>query len=156
MAHLLNHSQVYCRAVLGAILKNYDSNLLVSSTSHLTVIEADEYDRSFHWLHPYMAVITSADPDHLDVYGTPEAYKASFDHFTSLIQPGGCLIMKKGIHVTPQLNADVKSYTYSASETADFYATNIRIGHGEIFFDFVAPYVTIQDIQLGIAFKFHW
>ena len=111
-AHLLKQSHVDCSAFLGGILKNYDSNLLVSSTSNLTVIEADEYDRSFHWLHPYMAVITSADPDHLDIYGTPEAYKASFDHFTSLIQPGGCLIMKKGIHLTPQLNADVKSYTY--------------------------------------------
>ena len=150
IAHLLKQSHVGCNAFLGGILKNYDSNLLLSETSDLTVIEADEYDRSFHWLTPYMAVITSADPDHLDIYGTAEAYRESFEKFTSLIRPDGCLLMRKGIAVTPRLNTGVSCYTYSASEGGDFHAENIRIGNGEIFIDFVAPDTRINDIQLGI------
>ena len=153
VAHLLKQSHVDCNAFLGGILKNYDSNLMLSEHSDLTVIEADEFDRSFHWLKPYMAVITAADPDHLDIYGTPEAYRESFEHFTSLIRPGGCLIMKKGINVTPILQQDVSLFSYSATEEADFYATNIRIGNGEIVFDFVGPTITISDIQLGVPVK---
>ena len=102
LAHLLKSSHVDCNAFLGGILKNYESNLMLSDTSDLTVIEADEFDRSFHWLTPYMAVITSADPDHLDIYGTPEAYRESFEVFTSLIRPDGCLLLKKGVRVTPR------------------------------------------------------
>ena len=113
IAHLLKQSHVDCNAFLGGILKNYDSNLMLSAKSDLTVIEADEFDRSFHWLKPYMAVITAADPDHLDIYGTPEAYRESFEHFTSLIRPDGCLIMKQGINVTPRLQEGVKLYTYT-------------------------------------------
>lgn len=153
IAHLLKQSHVDCNAFLGGILKNYDSNLMLSEHSDLTVIEADEFDRSFHWLKPYMAVITAADPDHLDIYGTPEAYRESFEHFTSLIRPGGCLIMKKGINVTPILQQDVLLFSYSATEEADFYAKNIRIGNGEIVFDFVGPTITISDIQLGVPVK---
>lgn len=153
VAHLLKQSHVDCNAFLGGILKNYDSNLMLSEHSDLTVIEADEFDRSFHWLKPYMAVITAADPDHLDIYGTPEAYRESFEHFTSLIRPGGCLITKKGINVTPILQQDVSLFSYSATEEADFYATNIRIGNGEIVFDFVGPTITISDIQLGVPVK---
>lgn len=153
VAHLLKQSHVDCNAFLGGILKNYDSNLMLSEHSDLTVIEADEFDRSFHWLKPYMAVITAADPDHLDIYGTPEAYRESFEHFTSLIRPGGCLIMKKGINVAPILQQDVSLFSYSATEEADFYATNIRIGNGEIIFDFVGPTITISDIQLGVPVK---
>lgn len=153
VAHLLKQSHVDCNAFLGGILKNYNSNLMLSEHSDLTVIEADEFDRSFHWLRPYMAVITAADPDHLDIYGTPEAYRESFEHFTSLIRPGGCLIMKKGINVTPILQQEVSLFSYSATEEADFYATNIRIGNGEIVFDFVGPTITISDIQLGVPVK---
>ncbi|WP_280743653.1 MULTISPECIES: UDP-N-acetylmuramate--L-alanine ligase [unclassified Parabacteroides] len=153
VAHLLKQSHVDCNAFLGGILKNYDSNLLLSDKSDLTVIEADEFDRSFHWLTPYMAVITSADPDHLDIYGTAEAYRESFEHFTSLIRPDGCLIMKKGIQVTPRLSQGTKLYTYSASEKADFYAENIRIGNGEICFDFVGPGIRIADVELGVPVK---
>lgn len=153
VAHLLHQSPVDCSAFLGGILKNYDSNLLISAHSDLTVIEADEFDRSFHWLRPYMAVITAADPDHLDIYGTPEAYRESFEHFTSLIRPDGCLIMRKGIDVTPRLQEGVKLYTYSAADGGDFHAENIRIGNGEIFFDFVGPDIRIADIQLGVPVK---
>lgn len=153
-AHLLKQSHVGCNAFLGGILKNYNSNLLLSDRSDLTVVEADEYDRSFHQLTPYMAAITSADPDHLDIYGTSEAYRESFEIFTSLIRPGGVLIMKSGIDVTPRLQPDVKLYTYSeVDKRADFHADNIRIGNGEIWFDFVGPAVRIVDIQLGVPIK---
>lgn len=153
IAHLLKQSHVDCNAFLGGILKNYDSNLMLSDTSDLTVIEADEFDRSFHWLTPYMAVITAADPDHLDIYGTPEAYRESFEHFTSLIRSDGCLIMKKGIRVTPRLQQGVKFYTYSAADGGDFHAEHIRVGNGEIYFDFVGPGIRIPDIRLGVPVK---
>ena len=162
VAHLLKQSHVDCNAFLGGILKNYDSNLMLSSESDLTVIEADEFDRSFHWLSPYMAVITSADPDHLDIYGTPEAYRESFEHFTSLIRPDGFLIMKKGIHVTPRLQKGVRFFTYAGARNldsdmktcdVDFYAENVRIGNGEIVFDFIGPDVRIDNIQLGVPVK---
>jgi len=152
-AHLLKQSQIDCNAFLGGILKNYDSNLLLSDKSDVTVIEADEYDRSFHWLHPSMAVITSADPDHLDIYGTKEAYEESFAHFTSLIQPGGELLIRKGISIQPRLQEGVTCYTYSAEDGGDFHAENIQICNGEIFFDYVSPTETIKGIQLGVPLK---
>ncbi|MGM9818431.1 MAG: UDP-N-acetylmuramate--L-alanine ligase [Paludibacteraceae bacterium] len=150
LAHLLKQSHVDCNAFLGGIAKNYTSNLLLSDTSDLVVIEADEFDRSFHHLTPYMAVVTAVDADHLDIYGTHEAYLESFAHFTSLIVEGGCLIMKKGIALQPRLDNGVKLYTYSAAEKADFYAENVRIGNGTIVFDFVTPTETIADIELGV------
>ena len=153
LAHLLKKSPVDCNAFLGGILKNYESNLMLSDTSDFTVIEADEFDRSFHWLTPYMAVITSADPDHLDIYGTAEAYRESFEKFTSLIRPNGCLLIKKGINVTPRLQEGVKKYTYSVTEIADFYAENIRICDGNIIFDFVGPEIRIPDVELGVPVK---
>lgn len=165
LAHLLKQSHVDCNAFLGGILKNYGSNLMLSDKSDLTVIEADEFDRSFHWLTPYMAVITAADPDHLDIYGTAEAYRESFEHFTSLIRPDGCLVMKKGIDVATRLKEGVKLYTYTGAEDLstvncqlstdkpDFYAENVRIGNGEIWFDFVGPDIRIADIQLGVPVK---
>ena len=148
-AHLLYQSHVGCTAFLGGISKNYGTNLLLSQTSPYTVIEADEFDRSFHWLSPYMSVITATDPDHLDIYGTAEAYLESFEHYTTLIQPGGALIIRKGISLHPQVQPGVKVYTYSRDE-GDFHAENIRIGNGEIFIDFVGPEVRIEDIRLGV------
>lgn len=153
LAHLLKSSRVDCNAFLGGILKNYESNLMLSDTSDLTVIEADEFDRSFHWLTPYMAVITSADPDHLDIYGTPEAYRESFEVFTSLIRPDGCLLLKKGVRVTPRLREGVRLYTYSATEAADFHTENIVIRDGKITFDFVGPAVRIPEVELGVPVK---
>lgn len=148
-AHLLYQSQVGCTAFLGGISKNYGTNLLLSPTSPYTVIEADEFDRSFHWLSPYMSVITSTDPDHLDIYGTEEAYLKSFEHYTTLIQPGGALIIRKGVSLQPKVQPGVKVYTYSRNE-GDFHAENIRIGNGEIIIDFVATDLRINDILLGI------
>ena len=148
-AHLLHQSHVGCDAFLGGISKNYATNLLLSDNSEYVVIEADEFDRSFHWLTPYATVITATDADHLDIYGTEEAYLESFSHYTSLIQPGGALIMRKNIQLNPQLQEGVRLYTYSTEE-GDFHAENIRIGGGEIFFDYVSPLGNIQNIQLGV------
>ena len=153
LAHLLKQSHVDCNAFLGGVLKNYNSNLMLSDKSDLAVIEADEFDRSFHWLNPYMAVITAVDPDHLDIYGTPAAYRESFEHFTSLIRPDGCLVMKKGLQLQPRLPEGTKLYTYSATEEADFFARNIRIGNGDIVFDFVTPDGSIPDVKLGVPVK---
>ena len=152
IAHLLRQSEVGCNAFLGGILKNYGTNLLLSDKSRITVAEADEYDRSFHWLRPWVAVITSADPDHLDIYGTPQAYRESFEHFTSLIRKNGYLILKKDAPLTPRTDATVTVFTYSESE-GDFHAENIRIGNGEITFDFVSPDNRITAIQLGVPVK---
>ncbi len=152
-AHLLYQSQVSCNAFLGGIANNYNTNLLLSSESNLVVIEADEYDRSFHQLSPYMAVITSADPDHLDIYETADAFRESFEHFTSLIRPGGALIMRKGIDIVPRLQKGVKLYTYAMDEKADFCAENIRLGKGEIHFDFVTPTERINDVRLGVPVR---
>lgn len=152
-AHLLYQSQVSCSAFLGGIANNYNTNLLLSKDSNLVVIEADEYDRSFHQLSPYMAVITSADADHLDIYETPEAFRESFEHFTSLIRPGGALIMRQGINVNPKLQKGVKLYTYSMDEGGDFHAENIKIAKGEIHFDFVTPTDRIADVRLGVPVR---
>ncbi len=151
-AHLLHQSHVDCTAFLGGISKNYGTNLILSKTSNFVVIEADEYDRSFHWLSPYMSVITATDPDHLDIYGTKEAYLESFQKYTSLIHPQGCLIIHKDIALRPKVQEGVKVYTYSQDE-GDFHAQNIRIGNGEIFFDFITPTETVKDIQLGVPVK---
>ena len=148
-AHLLHQSQVGCDAFLGGISKNYGTNLLLSDHSDYVVIEADEFDRSFHWLTPYATVITSTDADHLDIYGTEEAYLESFSHYTSLIVSGGALVMREGIRLQPRLQEGVRLYTYS-TQSGDFHAENIRIGGGEIIFDYVSPLGDIRDVQLGV------
>ncbi len=148
-AHLLHQSHIDCNAFLGGISKNYDTNYILSAKSDYVVIEADEFDRSFHWLRPYMSVITATDPDHLDIYGTKEAYIESFEHYTTLIKPGGALIIHKNLEMKPRVQEGVKVYQYSRNE-GDFHAENIRIGNGEIAFDFVTPSTTIKDIQLGV------
>jgi len=148
-AHLLKQSHLDCTAFLGGISKNYGTNLLLSKTSPYIVIEADEFDRSFHWLRPYMSVITATDADHLDIYGTYEAYLESFAHYTELIQPGGALIIHEDLELKPRVQAGVRTFTYSRDK-GDFRADNIRIGNGEIFFDFIAPNTRINDVQLGV------
>lgn len=148
-AHLLHQSHVTCNAFLGGISKNYGTNLLLSDKSDLVVIEADEFDRSFHWLTPYATVITATDSDHLDIYGTHEAYVESFRQYTSLIRPDGYLIIKKGIDLQPDVQPGVTVYTYSNDE-GDFHAENIRIANGEITFDFISPLGNIADIRLGV------
>ena len=148
-AYLMDHSHVGCNAFLGGISKNYGTNLLLSEKSEYVVIEADEFDRSFHWLTPYATVITATDSDHLDIYGTHEAYLESFRKYTSLIRPEGFLIVKKGLDLIPDVQPGVTVYTYSATE-GNFHAENIRIGNGEIIFDYVSPLGNIRDIRLGV------
>lgn len=147
-AHLLHQSKVDCNAFLGGISKNYGTNYILSESDYV-VIEADEFDRSFHWLRPYMSVITATDPDHLDIYGTKEAYLESFRKYTTLIQPGGALIIHKGLEMKADVQEGVNVYEYSR-ESGDFHAENIRIGGGEIVFDFVHPSGMIKNIQLGV------
>lgn len=148
-AHLLHQSHIGCNAFLGGISKNYKTNLLLSDTSEYVVIEADEFDRSFHWLTPFATVITATDSDHLDIYGTREAYLESFNKYTSLIRPDGYLIVKKGIDLSPRVQDGVKTYSYGINE-GDFKAENIRIGNGEIIFDYISPFGNIKYIKLGV------
>lgn len=137
-----------CNAFLGGISKNYGTNYILSNNSPYVVIEADEFDRSFHWLRPWMSVITATDPDHLDIYGTKEAYLESFRHYTTLIQPGGALIIHTGLEVKPDVQDGVRTYTYSKNE-GDFHAENIRIENGEISFDLISPIENVKGIELG-------
>lgn len=146
-AHIMHQSSLDCNAFLGGISKNYGTNYILSN-SDFVVVEADEFDRSFHWLHPYMAVITSTDADHLDIYGTEEAYLESFRHYTMLIQSGGALIMHTGLKMIPDVQSGVATYTYSRN-AGDFHAENIKIENGEITFDFISPVCNIENIRLG-------
>ena len=146
-AHIMHQSHLDCNAFLGGISKNYGTNYILSD-SDFVVIEADEFDRSFHWLRPWMSVITSTDPDHLDIYGTKEAYLESFRHYTELIQPGGALIIHRGLEMKEHLPETVRRYDYSLNE-GDFHAEHIRIENGEITFDFISPIECINDVQLG-------
>lgn len=147
-AHIMHQSHLDCNAFLGGISKNYGTNYILSDKSDYVVIEADEFDRSFHWLRPYMSVITSTDPDHLDIYGTKEAYLESFRHYTELIQTGGALVIHKDLEMKENVQAGVKVYEYSR-EAGDFHAENIRIQNGTIVFDMVSPIENVTDIELG-------
>lgn len=160
IAHLMNGgneaaTEIYAgvNAFLGGISENYHTNLLLSKESEYVVVEADEYDRSFHHLTPFISVVTAVDADHLDIYGTPEAYREAFAHYTSLIT--GALVMKHGIELEPRLKEGVKCYTYGLLNDQmvnglDFYAKNIRIADGQIVFDYVMPDGQIKDVQLGV------
>ena len=146
-AHIIHQSHLDCNAFLGGISKNYGTNYILSDSDYV-VVEADEFDRSFHWLRPWMSVITSTDPDHLDIYGTKEAYLESFRHYTELIQPGGCLIVHRGLEMQESLQEGVRRYDYSLME-GDFHAENIRIANGTIFFDFISPVESVCNVELG-------
>lgn len=147
-AHIMHQSHVDCNAFLGGISKNYGSNYILSDTSDYIVIEADEFDRSFHWLRPWMSVITSTDPDHLDIYGTKEAYLESFRHYTTLIKPGGALIIHEGLEMQEDVNDEVRVFRYSLNG-GDFHAENIKIENGAITFDFISPIENVTQVELG-------
>ena len=158
LAHLLYQSELSTNAFLGGISMNYGTNLLLDKNSPFVVVEADEYDRSFHHLTPYMSVVTAVDADHLDIYGTEEAYREAFAHYTSLIS--AALVMKHGIALQPKLKEGCKLYTYGVmtslrhddmtTSKPDFYADNIVVSKGQIHFDFHTPTETIADMQLGV------
>ena len=147
-AHIMHQSHIDCNAFLGGISKNYGTNYILSDKSDYVVIEADEFDRSFHWLRPWMSVITATDPDHLDIYGTKEAYLESFRHYTELIQPGGALIIHTDLEMKQHVQEGVKIYEYSRDK-GDFHAENIKIDNGEITFDFISPIESIKNVELG-------
>ena len=146
-AHIMHQSHLDCNAFLGGISKNYGTNYILSPSDYV-VIEADEFDRSFHWLTPYMSVITSTDPDHLDIYGTKEAYLESFRHYTELIQPEGALIIHRDLEMKENLRDGVRHFDYSR-DCGDFHAENIRIENGGITFDFISPFGNVTDVELG-------
>ena len=146
-AHIMHQGHLDCNAFLGGIAKNYGTNYILSKSDYV-VIEADEFDRSFHWLSPWVSVVTATDPDHLDIYGTKEAYLESFRKYTSLIQPGGALIVHTGLELQPDLQEGVRLYTYSR-DGGDFHAENVRIGGGEITFDFGSPAGRVDGVRLG-------
>ena len=146
-AHIMHQSHLDCNAFLGGISKNYGTNYILSD-SDFVVIEADEFDRSFHWLRPWMSVITSTDPDHLDIYGTKEAYLESFRHYSELIQPGGALIIHRDLEMKEHIQDGVRRFDYSLDK-GDFHAENIHIANGEITFDFISPIECVKDVQLG-------
>ena len=147
-AHIMHQSTQDCNAFLGGITKNYGTNYILSNKSDYVVIEADEFDRSFHWLRPWISVITSSDPDHLDIYKTKEAYLESFRHYTTLIQPGGALIIHTGLEMKADAAEGVRTYTYGIDE-GDFHAANIKIEGGEITFDLISPIENVEGIRLG-------
>lgn len=148
-AHVMEVMGVGSNAFLGGVLRNYGSNFLLSPTSPYSVVEADEFDRSFHQLTPYIAVVTSTDPDHLDIYGTEEEYLESFARFTSLVTPGGALLLHTDLKLKPRPQDGVRVYTYSRDK-GDFHAAYIRHGHGVITFDFVHPEGVVRNISLGV------
>ena len=147
LAHILYGSHAGANAFLGGIANNYGTNLLLNKESDVVVVEADEFDRSFHHLTPYMSVITSMDPDHLDIYGTGAAYRASFEQYAGLVEHA--LVVKSSLKLNVE-SLKARVYTYSVGEKADFYADNVRVKDGEIWFDFYTPESKVADIQLGV------
>ena len=149
-ANILRNSAIGCTAFLGGILRNTGSNLVLDEKSRFTVIEADEYDRSFHRLSPKIAVVTSTDPDHLDIYGNEDNYLEAFSVFTSLISEGGVLITHTGLKYAPRVKSGVKVETYSGGSEGDWHTENIRYGNGNISFDLIGPGIKIEDIRPGV------
>ena len=147
LAHILYGSHAGANAFLGGIANNYGTNLLLNKECDVVVVEADEFDRSFHHLTPYMSVITSMDPDHLDIYGTEAAYRASFEQYAGLVEHA--LVVKSSLKLNVE-SLKARVYTYSVGEKADFYADNVRVKDGEIWFDFYTPESKVADIQLGV------
>jgi UDP-N-acetylmuramate--alanine ligase len=150
LAHILKQSSVGCTAFLGGISKNFNSNLLLDENSEFVLAEADEYDRSFLQLFPYLSIITSVDADHLDVYGTHEEVIKSFNQFAQQIAENGVLVYKKGLPVDVGSLNDVNDFTYSLTEKANFYPENVRIVDGLYNFDLQTPMGIVRDIKLGV------
>lgn len=147
LAFLLKESPLGCNAFLGAIASNFNSNFLIDASSSNTVIEADEYDRSFLHLSPFAAIITNIDPDHLDIYGTEEKFKEGFRQFAMKIDPAGFLILKEGL----QVNTLCKKYTYSIdSDSADYIGKNIRETEHGAYVDLITPEGEYNDVCIGI------
>ena len=147
-AHIMHQSHVDCNAFLGGISKNYGTNYILSDNSDYVVIEADEFDRSFHWLRPWMSVITATDPDHLDIYGDYAHVLEAFKAFASQVK--GTLIKKLGLDITPS-DTKAKILTYHSDDSkADFYGENARTdGFGHFIYDLHYPGGVLKDILVG-------
>lgn len=154
-AHLLNNSHSGCNAFLGGISKNYSANLILNANSENMVVEADEYDRSFLRLHPSIAIITSVDPDHLDIYDTGTQFENTFAEFAKQTKSGGKLILKKGISLEFNKNEDVDVFTYSLDGDADFTVKNVIVQDSLYRFDFHTPDKIVKDLILGIPGRFN-
>ena len=150
IANILRNSKIGCNAFLGGILRNTGSNLVVCPGSDWSVIEADEYDRSFHRLTPTIAVVTSVDPDHLDIYGDEVGYLEGFAHFTSLIRKDGKLLIHTGLKLKPRVAEGVEVMTYSGGQEGDWHAEDIKFGEGTISFTLVGPSVRIEGLEPGV------
>lgn len=147
LAHLLTSAGTGCNAFLGGISLNYDSNLLIDKSSPLYVVEADEFDRSFLHLRPYMTAVTAMDADHLDIYSDYDHYVQGFRDYVSQITPGGVLLVKDGLPLAAR--AGVRTFTYAA-DRGDYHAANVRAEAGELYFDFIGPGVGLRDLRLGV------
>jgi UDP-N-acetylmuramate--alanine ligase len=146
IAHLLKQSSVDCSAFLGGISKNYESNLLLGESSY-TVIEADEFDRSFHWLKPLMAVVTSLDADHLDIYGTQATMVEAYNIFCGKIRKSGTLVVNRSIREDIHVPEGVTCFTYGADPGSDFHAFNIENHQDYYSFSLRTPDKTISDLH---------
>lgn len=150
LAQLFYNNTTGCNAFIGGISKNFDSNLVLDKESDILIAEADEFDRSFLHLNPDVAVITSIDPDHLDIYQTHEEIKEAFSKFTSKISKNGKIIKHKNADLIIPSNLKIERYTYSLDSDTDFHAENISVKDGKYTFNFVTPYETIKNLTLPI------
>lgn len=156
IAHLLNQTRGGCDAFLGGISRNFNSNLVLNNRgSNLLVAEADEFDRSFLRLHPEVAVITSVDADHLDVYGTHDEVKGAFSQFSSQIEPGGMLILKAGVDLSPKLAPGVRVQKYNLNGPTDYYPSDVALTNGFYQFTLVTPYGNIERLNLGVPGRYN-
>ena len=148
LAHLLKQSHIDCSAFLGGISKNYDSNLLLGD-SRFTVMEADEFDRSFHRLKPLIAIVTSLDADHLDIYGDQATMIKAYNEFCGKIRHGGDLIVNSRIRKDVVVPEGVSCYTYGLNNEADFRSTDIKRSEDYYSFNFKSPTATIEDLHFA-------
>ena len=147
IAHILHNSHLGCSAFLGGIAKNFNSNLVVNHDSEFVVVEADEYDRSFLQLNPLFSVITSADPDHLDIYGTHKNLLDTFATFANKTNPEGGLILKSSLDFEINENIPMARYSFDDLE-AEYYTWNVRNYKGNYYFDFHTPEKVYYDIEM--------
>lgn len=146
LAHILNESHLKCNAFLGGISSNFNTNFVASTTSEFTVIEADEFDRSFLQLTPYASIITSTDADHLDIYGDEATFHKGFQDYANQINPEGFLILRKGL----KIDSPAKIQTYAVEEDADFRGQNLRTNDGHFYMDMVTETANWNEIELGL------
>jgi UDP-N-acetylmuramate--alanine ligase len=147
LAHLLHNSKIGCSAFLGGIANNYSTNMLCNEKSEYVVVEADEYDRSFLQLRPYIAAITSISPDHLDIYQNRDNLEQAFTQFANQTNKNGRIFLKKEVSI--ETNTDITTNTYSLTNIeSDYYAWNLRVSNGSYYFDYHTPEKIYYDMQM--------